>query len=62
MEIFTGDAAVVIYGDDGDRVLRAAANIVAAPTSRAGARSPRTRLPAPIEGAAEDDARRNPRC
>lgn len=62
IEIFTGDAVVVIYGEDGDLVRRAAASIVAAPSSRGGARTTHSRLPAPIKGAAEDNVRRNPRC
>ena len=62
MEIFTGDAVVVIYSKDGDLVRRAAAKIVAAPTSIHGSRTPRGRLPAPVKGAAQDDARRNPPC
>ena len=62
IEIFTGDAVVMISGEDRELVRRAAARIVAAPTSRYGARTPRSRLPAPTAGAAEDGARRNPRC
>jgi hypothetical protein len=62
IEIFTGDAVVMISGEDRELVQRAAARIVAAPTSRHGARTPRSRLPAPTAGAAEDGARRNPRC
>lgn len=62
MEIFTGDAVVTIYARTGDLVRRAAANIAAPPSSRNGARAPRSPLPAPIKGAAEDNARRNPRC
>ena len=62
IEIFTGDAVVDISGETGDLVRRAAASLVAAPTSRDGARTPGSRLPPPIKGAAEDEARRHPRC
>ena len=62
IEIFTGDAVVDISGETGDLVRRAAVRLVAAPTSRDGARTPGSRLPPPIKGAAEDEARRNPRC
>ncbi len=62
MEVFTRDAVIEIYGKSGDLVRRAAASLVAAPTSRGGVRTPGSRLPPPIKGAAEEDGRRNPRC
>ncbi len=62
IEIYTGDARVLIAGVDPGVVNRAAAKIVAAPHSPGGARSADVDLPEAIAGAAEDDATRNPPC
>ena len=62
IEIFTGDAAVTIASERAQLVRRAAARLVASPSSPGGARTPASPLPPPVKGAAEDNARRNPPC
>lgn len=62
VEIYTGDARVLITGTDPGVVRRAAAAILATSTSPGGARSAQAALPKAVTGAAEDDATKNPRC
>ena len=62
LEVYTGDARVVIAGADPEMVKRAADEMVATSTSPGGAKRPRMELPKPIQGAAEEDARSNPKC
>lgn len=62
IEIYTGDARVVIGGERPDVVRRAAAQIVAPPSSKGGARRPDQDLPQPVAGAADETASRNPSC
>lgn len=62
IEIYTGDARVLIVGADEGMVTRAADRIVAPRTSPGGARDPTAELPRPIKGAAEDNADRSPPC
>jgi len=58
LEVYTGDARVVIAGADAAMVRRAADEMVAP----SGAAKRRTELPKPIPGAAEHDATVNPKC
>jgi hypothetical protein len=62
LEVYTGDARVVIEGDDAELVMRAADEMVAPSTSPGGAKRPQTDLPRPIRGAVDHDARENPQC
>jgi hypothetical protein len=56
LELYTNDATVSIVGPDQGTVRRAAAAIVAAPSSRSGQRLRSEDLPPPKHGAFEDDA------
>jgi len=62
IELYAGDARVLIAGRDAETVRRAAAQIAAPRTSRGGAREASAVLPNAIRGAAEDTATENPRC
>lgn len=62
LEMYAGDARVVIAGNDVGMVKRAADRMVAPSSSPGGATSARTELPTPIPGAAEYDAKQNPKC
>lgn len=62
LELYAGDARVVIAGTDAGMVRRAADKLVAPSTSPGGAKRLGTDLPKPIPGAAEHDATENPKC
>lgn len=62
IEIYTGDARVLVTGIDAQAVRRAAEQIAATPGSRRGAETADTPLPKPVAGAADDDAVSNPSC
>jgi hypothetical protein len=62
IEMYTGDARVVLEGIDAEMVRRAVDKMVAPSTSPGGASRLGTDLPKPLPGAAEDDATKNPKC
>lgn len=62
VEIYAGNAKVVVSGRDPSLVARAGLNVIAHPASRGGMRSPDGALPQPRKGAAEDQATASPPC
>lgn len=62
LEVYAGDARVVIAGTDTRMVKRAADKMIAPSTSPGGAKRAGTELPKPIPGAAEDGATESPKC
>lgn len=62
LEIYTGNARVVIAGTDAEMVKRAVDKMVAPGASPGGAKRVGTELPGPIPGAADPDATENPKC
>lgn len=62
IEVYAGDARVVIAGSDAGMVRRAADKMVAPSASPGGAKRYGAELPKPIPGAAEHGATENPKC
>jgi hypothetical protein len=62
LEVYAGDARVLISGNDAEMVKRAADQMVAPSSSVGGAKRARVELPTPIPRAADEDATENPKC